>query len=128
MLLRLVSLWIRKQREESPAFTKMKAEAFAKWGNLKIVLIALVGAVMGQAVVWYTGQSYALFFLEKMLKVDGVTTNILMAIALALATPAFVFWAGCQTGWVASRSSWQGAWQRPAIPKKPIRRRSTSRQ
>ncbi|MFZ4690440.1 MAG: MFS transporter [Polymorphobacter sp.] len=103
-----VSLWIRMQLAESPAFTRMKAEgkvskaplteAFARWGNLKIVLIALVGAVMGQAVVWYTGQFYALFFLEKMLKVDGATTNILIAIALALATPAFVFW-----GWLSDR-------------------------
>ncbi|GGI84418.1 MFS transporter [Polymorphobacter multimanifer] len=103
-----VSLWIRMQLEESPAFTKMKAEgrvskaplteAFARWGNLRIVLIALVGAVMGQAVVWYTGQFYALFFLEKMLKVDGATTNVLIAIALLLATPAFVFW-----GWLSDR-------------------------
>ena len=103
-----VSLWIRMQLEESPAFTKMKAEgkvskaplaeAFASWGNLKIVLIALFGAVMGQAVVWYTGQFYALFFLEKILKVDGATTNVLIAIALLLATPAFIFW-----GWLSDR-------------------------
>ena len=103
-----VSLWIRMQLEESPAFTKMKAEgkiskaplteAFARWGNLKIVLIALVGAVMGQAVVWYTGQFYALFFLEKMLKVDGATTNILIATALLLATPFFVLF-----GWLSDR-------------------------
>jgi len=103
-----VSLWIRMQLEESPAFTKMKeegkvskaplSEAFANWGNLKIVLIALFGAVMGQAVVWYTGQFYALFFLEKILKVDGATTNVLIAIALLLATPAFVFW-----GWLSDR-------------------------
>jgi MFS family permease len=103
-----VSLWIRMQLEESPAFARMKAEgkiskaplteAFARWGNLKIVLIALFGAVMGQAVVWYTGQFYALFFLEKMLKVDGATTNILIAIALLLATPAFVFF-----GWLSDR-------------------------
>ncbi len=103
-----VSLWIRMQLEESPAFARMKAEgkvskkplteAFAEWGNLKVVLIALFGAVMGQAVVWYTGQFYALFFLEKMLKVDGATTNILIAIALLLATPAFVFF-----GWLSDR-------------------------
>jgi MFS family permease len=103
-----VSLWIRMQLEESPAFTKMKAEgkvskaplteAFGKWGNLKIVLISLFGAVMGQAVVWYTGQFYALFFLEKMLKVDGATTNILIAVALLLATPAFVLF-----GWLSDR-------------------------
>jgi MFS family permease len=103
-----VSLWIRLQLEESPAFVRMKAEgkvskaplteAFARWGNLKVVLLALFGAVMGQAVVWYTGQFYALFFLEKIMKVDGATTNVLMAIALLLATPAFVFW-----GWLSDR-------------------------
>ncbi|MEA5614588.1 MFS transporter, partial [Nodularia spumigena] len=61
-------------------------------------IIALLGAVMGQAVVWYTGQFYALFFLEKMLKVDGATTNILIAIALALATPAFILF-----GWLSDK-------------------------
>jgi len=103
-----VSLWIRMQLAESPVFLKMKslgttskaplAEAFGQWGNLKIVLIALLGAVMGQAVVWYTGQFYALFFLERMLRVDGATTNILIAVALALATPGFVFF-----GWLSDR-------------------------
>ncbi len=103
-----VSLWIRMQLEESPAFVRMKTEgkvskaplteAFARWGNLKVVLLALFGAVMGQAVVWYTGQFYALFFLEKIMKVDGATTSVLMAIALLLATPAFVFW-----GWLSDR-------------------------
>src|ERR1700677_3498131 len=77
LLLLIVSLWIRMQLDESPVFVKMKAqgttskaplaEAFGRWGNLKIVLIALLGAVMGQAVVWYTGQFYALFFLERTL-------------------------------------------------------------
>ena len=77
------------QLDESPVFVNMKRagttskaplkEAFGRWGNLKIVLIALLGAVMGQAVVWYTGQFYALFFLERMLRVDGATTNILTA-------------------------------------------------
>ncbi|ARS27515.1 MFS transporter [Sphingomonas sp. KC8] len=103
-----VSMWIRMQLSESPVFNKMKAEgkiskaplteAFAKWGNLKIVIIALVGAVAGQAVVWYTGQFYALFFLEKTLKVDGATTNILTAIALAIATPAFILF-----GWLSDK-------------------------
>ena len=93
-----VSLWIRMQLEESPVFAEMKAagegskapltEAFARWPNLRIVIIALVGAVAGQAVVWYTGQFYALFFLEKTLKVDGATTNIMIAIALAAAVSA----------------------------------------
>src|SRR5271170_2637711 len=103
-----VSLWIRMQLSESPVFLKMKslgatskaplAEAFGQWSNLKIVLIALTGAVMGQAVVWYTGQFYALFFLERMLRVDGATTNILTAIALALATPGFIFF-----GWLSDK-------------------------
>ena len=108
LLLLVVSLWIRMKLDESPVFTRMKragttskaplAEAFGRWGNLKIVLIALFGAVMGQAVVWYCGQFYALFFLERILRVDGATTNILTAIALALATPAFVFF-----GWLSDR-------------------------
>ncbi|RJF93283.1 MFS transporter [Sphingomonas cavernae] len=108
VLLLAVSLWIRMQLEESPVFLAMKAEgkgstaplteAFARWSNLRIVLIALFGAVAGQAVVWYAGQFYALFFLEKTLKVDGATANILIAIALALGTPAFVFF-----GWLSDR-------------------------
>ncbi len=103
-----ISLWIRMQLAESPVFLKMKGtggaskapltEAFARWGNLKIVIICLLGAVMGQAVVWYTGQFYALFFLERMLRVDGATTNILTAIALVLATPGFIFF-----GWLSDK-------------------------
>jgi MFS-type transporter involved in bile tolerance (Atg22 family) len=108
ILLLGVSLWIRLKLEESPVFARMKAEgkgskaplteAFARWGNLRIVLIALFGAVAGQAVVWYAGQFYALFFLERTLKVDGATANILIAIALALATPFFVLF-----GWLSDR-------------------------
>ncbi|KRB85945.1 MFS transporter [Sphingomonas sp. Root710] len=108
IILLAVSMWIRLQLAESPVFQKMKdegttskaplTEAFARWGNLKWVVIALTGAVAGQAVVWYTGQFYALFFLEKTLKVDGATTNILTAIALGIATPAFVFF-----GWLSDR-------------------------
>src|ERR1700727_1973375 len=108
IVLLAVSLWIRMQLAESPVFAKRKAqgttskaplaEAFGQWGNLKIVLIALLGAVMGQAVVWYTGQFYALFFLERTLRVDGATTNILTAIALALATPGFIFF-----GWLSDK-------------------------
>jgi MFS family permease len=115
IILLAVSMWIRLQLSESPVFQKMKdegttskaplTEAFAEWGNLRLVLIALFGAVAGQAVVWYTGQFYALFFLEKMLKVDGATTNILIAIALALATPGFVSSAGCLIASGESRSS-----------------------
>jgi len=95
-----VSLWIRMQLAESPAFVKMKEEgtrsvapireAFGQWSNLKIVLIALFGAVAGQAVVWYAGQFYALFFLERVLKVEAASANIMVAIALALATPFFI--------------------------------------
>ncbi len=108
LLLLVVSLWIRMKLDESPVFLSMKragttskaplSEAFGRWVNLKIVLIALLGAVMGQAVVWYTGQFYALFFLERILRVDGATTNILTAIALALATPGFIFF-----GWLSDR-------------------------
>jgi MFS family permease len=103
-----LSLWIRMRLEESPLFQEMKAagegskapltEAFARWPNLRLVIIALVGAVAGQAVVWYTGQFYALFFLEKTLKVDGATANILIAIALALATPFFILF-----GWLSDK-------------------------
>jgi len=108
VLLLGVSLWVRLQLNESPVYARMKAtgnvskapltEAFLRWGNLRIVLIALFGAVVGQAVVWYTGQFYALFFLEKTLKVDGMTANVLIAIALALGTPFFVFF-----GWLSDR-------------------------
>jgi len=108
ILLLAVSLWIRLKLEESPVFRRMKeegkgskaplTEAFARWPNLRIVVIALFGAVAGQAVVWYAGQFYALFFLEKSLRVDGATANILIAIALALATPFFVLF-----GWLSDR-------------------------
>ncbi|MBZ9650179.1 MFS transporter [Sphingobium sp. 3R8] len=108
ILLLGVSMWIRLQLNESPVFQKMKeegttskaplTEAFGQWGNLRWVIIALLGAVMGQAVVWYAGQFYALFFLEKTLRVDGATANILIAIALALATPFFVFF-----GWLSDK-------------------------
>jgi hypothetical protein len=101
VLLLGVSVWIRLSMSESPAFTKMKAEgktskaplteSFLQPRNAKIVFLALVGLTMGQAVVWYTGQFYSLFFLTQTLKVDGPTANILIAIALALATPFFVF-------------------------------------
>jgi predicted MFS family arabinose efflux permease len=108
IILLAVSMWIRMQLAESPVFLKMKslgttskaplAEAFGRWGNLKIVLIALLGAVMGQAVVWYTGQFYALFFLERTLRVESATTNILIAVALALATPGFILF-----GWLSDK-------------------------
>ncbi|CAB3680403.1 Sialic acid transporter NanT [Paraburkholderia sediminicola] len=96
-----VSVWIRLQLHESPVFERIKAEgktskaplteAFGQWKNLKIVILALIGLTAGQAVVWYTGQFYTLFFLTQTLKVDGATANILIAIALLIGTPFFLF-------------------------------------
>ena len=95
-----VSVWIRMTLSESPAFQKMKAEgktskaplkeSFGQWRNLKIVILALIGLTAGQAVVWYTGQFYSLFFLTVQLKVDAVTPNLMIAVALLIATPFFV--------------------------------------
>jgi len=100
ILLLAISVWIRLTMNESPAFQKMKAEgktskaplaeSFGQWKNLKIVLLALFGLVAGQAVVWYSGQFYALFFLTSVLKVDGATANILVALSLIIGTPFFV--------------------------------------
>jgi len=100
ILLLAVSVYIRLSMNESPAFQKMKAEgktskaplseSFGEWKNLKIVILALVGLTAGQAVVWYSGQFYALFFLTQALKVDGPTANILVAYSLILGTPFFV--------------------------------------
>lgn len=99
-LLLIVSVWIRMSMNESPAFAKMKSEgkvskaplteSFGKWGNLKIVILALVGLTAGQAVVWYTGQFYALFFLTNTLKVDNATANLMIAASLIIGTPFFV--------------------------------------
>ncbi|MBU3731571.1 MAG: MHS family MFS transporter [Beijerinckiaceae bacterium] len=96
-----ISVWIRLQMQESPAFQKMKeegtqskaplSEAFGQWKNLKMVIIALLGLVVGQAVVWYTGQFYALFFLQSILKVDLFTANVLIAWSLILGTGGFIF-------------------------------------
>ena len=95
-----ISVWIRLSMNESPAFKKMKeegktskaplTESFAQWKNLTIVILALVGLTMGQAVVWYTGQFYALFFLQGALKIDGATANILIAFSLLIGTPFFI--------------------------------------
>ena len=100
-ILLLISVWIRLQLNESPTFTRMKAEgkgsksplaeSFGQWKNLKIVIIALLGLTAGQAVVWYTGQFYALFFLQSFLKVDSQTANILIAVSLIIGTPFFIF-------------------------------------
>jgi MFS family permease len=101
VLLLGVSVWIRMSMNESPAFAKMKSEgktskaplseAFGQWKNLKVVILALIGLTMGQAVVWYTGQFYALFFMTQVLKIDGASANIMTALSLALATPFFIF-------------------------------------
>ncbi|MFZ3127005.1 MAG: MFS transporter [Rhodoferax sp.] len=100
ILLLAVSVYIRLSMNESPAFTKMKAEgktskaplaeSFGQWKNLKIVILALIGLTAGQAVVWYSGQFYALFFLTQALKVDGASANIYVAISLVIGTPFFV--------------------------------------
>ena len=103
-----ISVWIRLQMQESPAFQKMKdegtrskaplSEAFGQWKNAKVALLALLGLVMGQAVVWYTGQFYALFFLGSVLKVDGFTTNMLIAWSLLLGSGGFVLF-----GWLSDK-------------------------
>jgi MFS family permease len=108
LLLLAVSVWIRLKLNESPLFKKMKEEgkgskspltdSFLRWSNLKWVLLALGGLTAGQAVVWYTGQFYALFFLTQTLKVDPQTANLLIAGALALATPFFIVF-----GWLSDR-------------------------
>ena len=95
-----ISVWIRLSLNESPAFQKMKAEgktskaplteSFGQWKNLKIVILALVGLTAGQAVVWYSGQFYALFFLTQQLKVDNTTANLMIAASLLIGTPFFV--------------------------------------
>jgi MFS family permease len=100
ILLLAVSVYIRLSMNESPAFAKMKAEgktskaplteSFGEWKNLKIVILALVGLTAGQAVVWYSGQFYALFFLTQALKVDGATANIMVAVSLIIGTPFFL--------------------------------------
>ena len=100
ILLLAVSVYIRLSMNESPAFTKMKAEgktskaplseSFGQWKNLKIVILALVGLTAGQAVVWYSGQFYALFFLTQALKVDGATANMMVAASLVIGTPFFI--------------------------------------
>ena len=103
-----ISVWIRLSLNESPVFQKMKAEgkhskapiseSFGQWKNLKIVILALLGLTAGQAVVWYTGQFYALFFLTQTLKVDGTTANILIALSLIIGTPCFILF-----GWLSDK-------------------------
>jgi MFS family permease len=100
VLLLGISVWIRLSMNESPAFQKMKAEgktskaplteSFGQWKNLKIVILALIGLTAGQAVVWYSGQFYALFFLTQALKVDNASANLMVAAALVIGTPFFI--------------------------------------
>ncbi len=100
IVLLAISVWIRLSMNESPAFKRMKeegkvskaplTESFGRWQNAKFVLLALFGLVMGQGVVWYTGQFYALFFLTSTLKIDGTTANILIAASLVVGTPFFI--------------------------------------
>jgi MFS family permease len=107
-ILLIVSIWIRLTLNESPVFQRMKeegktskrplTEAFAEWSNAKIAILALLGATAGEAVVWYGGQFYALFFLTQTIKVPASTAQILIVIALALGTPGFVFF-----GWLSDR-------------------------
>jgi MFS family permease len=99
-ILLAVSLWIRLKLNESPLFQKMVdegkqskrplTEAFGQWSNLKIAILALLGATAGEAVIWYGGQFYALFFLTQTLKVPGVSAQIMIAVALLIGTPFFI--------------------------------------
>jgi MFS family permease len=108
ILLLAVSVYIRLRLDESPVFLKMKAEgrtsaspiteSFARRGNLKVVLLSLFGAVAGVGVVWYTGQFYALIFMQKVLKVEFATAYVLMSVALACAVPFFVV-----CGWISDK-------------------------
>jgi MFS family permease len=107
-ILLAVSLWIRLKLNESPLFRRMVeegkqskrplSEAFGQWNNAKVAILALFGATAGEAVVWYGGQFYALFFLTQTLKVPGVTAQIMIAVALAIGTPCFVLF-----GWLSDR-------------------------
>ena len=107
-ILLAVSIWIRLQLQESPVFQRMKeegkgskaplTEAFGRWENAKIALLALLGATAGEAVIWYGGQFYALFFLTQTLKVQPATANILVAVGLAIGTPCFILF-----GWLSDK-------------------------
>jgi MFS family permease len=100
VILLAISVYIRLRLEESPVFVELKAEgrhsraplteSFGQWSNLKVVLLALFGATAGQGVVWYTGQFYALFFLQNTLKLDFKLAYVLLAIALVIGTPFFI--------------------------------------
>ncbi|KQZ00444.1 MFS transporter [Pseudolabrys sp. Root1462] len=107
-ILLIVSIWIRLSLNESPLFQKMKAEgkaskrplseAFGQWSNAKIAILALLGATAGEAVVWYGGQFYSLFFLTQTIKVPAVTAQIMIVVALAIGTPCFILF-----GWLSDK-------------------------
>src|SRR4029077_11557787 len=107
-ILLAVSIWIRLKLNESPLFQKMKeegtqskaplTEAFGTWSNAKIAILALLGATAGEAVVWYGGQFYALFFLTQTIKVPAVDAQIMIAISLAIGTPFFILF-----GWLSDK-------------------------
>ncbi|MBX7200137.1 MAG: MFS transporter [Rhodospirillaceae bacterium] len=103
-----ITIWIQLKLSESPVYLRMKAsgrsssrpwaDAFGNWANLRLILIALFGVMIGLAVIWYAAQFYVLFFMERILKVDGATTNLLVAAGLLIATPLFVFF-----GWLSDK-------------------------
>jgi MFS family permease len=103
-----VTVWIQLKLSESPVYLKMKAagksssrpwaDAFGNWKNLRLILVALFGAMVGQAVVWYAAQFYVLFFVERILKVDAALTNLLVASALVISTPLYVVF-----GWLSDK-------------------------
>ncbi len=107
-ILLLISIWIRLRLNESPLFKRMVeegkqskrplTESFTEWANAKLVILALLGATAGEAVIWYGGQFYALFFLTQTLKVPGVTAQIMIAVALAVGTPCFILF-----GWLSDK-------------------------
>src|SRR3569832_1525709 len=107
-ILLAVSIWIRLSLNESPIFAKMKdegktskrplSEAFGEWNNAKIAIFALLGATAGEAVVWYGGQFYALFFLTQTLKVPVITAQVMIAVGLLLGTPFFILF-----GWLSDK-------------------------
>ena len=107
-ILLIVSLWIRLRLNESPLFKRMVdegkqsrkplTEAFGQWDNAKLAILALFGATAGEAVIWYGGQFYALFFLTQTLKVPGVSAQIMIAVALAIGTPCFILF-----GWLSDK-------------------------
>lgn len=107
-VLLVVSVWIRMKLNESPVFLRMKeegkaskrplTEAFGNWANLKIAILALLGATAGEAVVWYGGQFYALFFLTQTLKVPAINAQIMVAVSLLIGTPFFIVF-----GWLSDK-------------------------